>query len=65
VTFKPLGEEEIGHYLTLINPLDKAGGYAAQEHGEVIILKVEGPYSNVVGLPIERLLEELQAVGAV
>jgi septum formation protein len=45
--------------------LDKAGGYAAQEHGEVIILKVEGPYSNVVGLPIERLLEELQAVGAV
>jgi septum formation protein len=64
VTFKPLSETEIAHYLTLINPLDKAGSYAAQEHGEVIIEKVEGPYSNVVGLPMERLLVELAAVGA-
>ena len=65
VTFKPLGEEEISHYLTLINPLDKAGGYAAQEHGEVIIERVEGDYNNVVGLPMARLLEELRAAGAV
>ncbi len=64
VTFKPLTESEIAHYLTLINPLDKAGSYAAQEHGEVIIEKVEGAYSNVVGLPMERLLVELAAVGA-
>lgn len=64
VTFKPLTESEIVHYLTLINPLDKAGSYAAQEHGEVIIEKVEGAYSNVVGLPMERLLVELTAVGA-
>lgn len=65
VTFKPLGDEEISHYLTLINPLDKAGGYAAQEHGEVIIERVEGDYNNVVGLPMARLLEELRAAGAV
>ena len=65
VTFKPLNDAEINHYLTLINPLDKAGAYAAQEHGEVIIDRFEGTYSNVVGLPIERLLEELRVVGAI
>lgn len=65
VTFKPLGEEEIIHYLTLIHPYDKAGSYAAQEHGEFIIERVEGDYSNVVGLPMERLLRELRDVGAV
>jgi septum formation protein len=64
VTFKPLNETEIAHYLTLINPLDKAGSYAAQEHGEIIIERVEGAYSNVVGLPMERLLSELRAIGA-
>ena len=65
VTFRPLGDEEIGHYLTLINPLDKAGSYAAQEHGEVIIEQVEGAYSNVVGLPMERLLVELRTMGVI
>ncbi len=64
VTFKPLGEEEISHYLTLIHPYDKAGSYAAQEHGEFIIERVEGDYSNVVGLPMTRLLQELNALGA-
>ncbi len=60
VTFLPLNAREIDHYLTLINPLDKAGSYAAQEHGELIISRVEGPYSNVVGLPMERLMDELR-----
>ena len=63
VTFKPLDDAGIRHYLTLINPLDKAGAYAAQEHGEVILAKVEGAWSNVVGLPVERLLEELKKIG--
>jgi septum formation protein len=63
VTFKPLTEAEREHYLTLINPLDKAGGYAAQEHGDVIISAVEGSWTNVVGLPMERLAEELAALG--
>ena len=65
VTFKPLDEAGIRHYLTLINPLDKAGAYAAQEHGEVILAKVEGAWSNVVGLPVERLLEELKKIGVI
>lgn len=65
VTFKPLDDAGIRHYLTLINPLDKAGAYAAQEHGEVILAKVEGAWSNVVGLPVERLLEELKEIGVI
>jgi septum formation protein len=63
VTFKPLNEAEREEYLTLINPLDKAGGYAAQEHGDRIIASVDGSWTNVVGLPMEALAEELAALG--
>jgi septum formation protein len=59
VRFKRLGADEITDYLDKINPLDKAGAYAIQEHGETIVEKIEGSYSNVVGLPAERLREEL------
>lgn len=62
VSFKKLSEEELRNYHELINPMDKAGAYAAQEHGEVIIEKTDGSWSNVVGLPMEAvktLLEEL------
>jgi len=61
VTFKRLGPDEIIQYLEQINPLDKAGAYAIQERGELIVSKTEGSYSNVVGLPLERLREELKA----
>jgi septum formation protein len=63
VSFKPLKESEREEYLALIHPLDKAGGYAAQEHGDRIIAGVEGSWTNVVGLPMERLAEELAALG--
>lgn len=63
VTFKPLNPEERRAYLALINPLDKAGGYAAQEHGDKIIAAVAGSWTNVVGLPMERLAEELSLLG--
>ncbi len=59
VTFLPLSGAQISDYLSRINPLDKAGGYAIQEHGELIISEISGSYSNVVGLPLERLREEL------
>lgn len=55
VTFLPLDALQIADYLTLINPLDKAGSYAAQEHGEKIIASVEGSWTNVLGLPMETL----------
>jgi septum formation protein len=63
VLFHPLDAGQIRDYLSLINPLDKAGAYAIQEHGEKIISQIYGSYSNVVGLPVERLREELQRWG--
>ena len=63
VRFKQLGADEIAEYLDRIDPLDKAGAYAIQEHGEMIVEKIEGSFSNVVGLPIERLREELACLG--
>jgi septum formation protein len=59
VTLRPLTAEQIGDYLSKINPLDKAGAYAVQEHGEMIVSESSGSYSNVVGLPVERVGEEL------
>lgn len=60
VSFHPLGKEQVRNYLKKINPLDKAGGYAIQEHGTLIVSEISGSYSNVVGLPLERLRSELE-----
>jgi septum formation protein len=61
VTFRPLDAVAIRRYLTKVNPLDKAGAYAIQEEGDLIVEKIAGSYSNVVGLPVERLEAELRA----
>jgi septum formation protein len=60
VYFKSLTDEEIDYYLTHYQPYDKAGSYGVQEWiGYVAIEKIEGSYFNVMGLPIQRLYEEL------
>ena len=59
VTFLLLDAGQISEYLAKIDPLDKAGGYAIQEHKQMIAKRVSGSVSNVVGLPVERLKEEL------
>jgi len=61
VTFRPLDAVKIRRYLTKVNPLDKAGAYAIQEEGDLIVEKIAGSYTNVVGLPVERLQTELRA----
>jgi len=61
VTFRPLDAVKIRRYLTKVNPLDKAGAYAIQEEGDLIVEKIAGSYTNVVGLPVERLQAELEA----
>ena len=61
VTFRPLTAGQIDNYLSKINPLDKAGAYAIQEHGELIVSEISGSFSNVVGLPVERVEEELKS----
>jgi nucleoside triphosphate pyrophosphatase len=63
VKFRPLRTSEIRHYFELVDPLDKAGAYAIQEHGDLIVEAVDGSLSNVIGLPLERLAEELAACG--
>ena len=59
VTFHSLDELKIRRYLNRVNPLDKAGAYAIQEEGDLIVEKIAGSYTNVVGLPMERLGAEL------
>ena len=55
VWMKPLTREGIHAYHSKIYTFDKAGAYAAQEHGDTIIKRIDGSFSNVMGLPIERL----------
>ena len=61
VTFKQLSDFDIDKYLASIQPLDKAGGYAIQDHGQMIVEEVYGSLSNIIGLPVERLELELEA----
>lgn len=61
VFFRQLGDREIEDYLTLVNPLDKAGGYAIQQHGGRIIERIDGPFDNVMGLPVAAVLAALPA----
>jgi len=63
VTFHHLTESDIRRYFAKVNPLDKAGAYAAQGLGKEIIQRIDGSYSNVVGLPMERTLSALAAFG--
>jgi septum formation protein len=63
VHFRKLSERAIRDYLAKVNPLDKAGAYAAQGHGTEIIERIEGSYSNVVGLPMEATTQALRAFG--
>ncbi len=62
VRFRSLSEAEVLHYLSLVHVLDKAGAYAIQEHGHLLVEKVEGDVDNVIGLPVKRLLQELAGV---
>lgn len=62
VTFHTLSSRQIALYLEAVNPLDKAGAYAVQQHGEWIIERIEGSLSNVVGLPIAALRTALAEV---
>ena len=61
VRFHRLSPSQRKHYLDSIDPLDKAGAYAIQENGHQIVESIEGSFSNVVGLPVSRLAEELEA----
>ena len=59
----PLSDEEIDHYHRKVCPLDKAGGFDIEGGGSVFIHRIEGCYSNVIGLPIAKLAQMLREVG--
>ncbi|MDA3930462.1 MAG: Maf family nucleotide pyrophosphatase [Prolixibacteraceae bacterium] len=60
VRFKELSLEEIDYYISNYKPFDKAGAYGIQEWiGHIGVEQIEGSYFNVMGLPIQRLYEEL------
>lgn len=63
VTFGGLGEQEILDYANSGEPLDKAGAYGIQGLASRFVTRIEGCYSNVVGLPVARVYRLLQAVG--
>lgn len=61
VHFHPLSDEQIAHYVERYQPMDKAGAYAIQEWiGLVGIKKIDGDFYNVMGLPVNKVLQVLQ-----
>jgi septum formation protein len=65
VTMRPMDESAIRAYVATGEPLDKAGAYAIQGIGLQFVDRIEGSYSNVVGLNIAVLMEKLRALGAI
>jgi septum formation protein len=65
VLFKTLSEGEIDWYIRTGEPFDKAGGYAVQGLGSFFVKRIEGSYTNVVGLPVCELMEYLLSEGVV
>ena len=65
VNFKKLSEKEIDWYINSGEPFDKAGAYAIQGIGTFLVKRINGSYTNVVGLPICEVLEYLIKEGVV
>ena len=64
VKFRALSDDEINAYVATGEPRDKAGAYAIQGGAAAFVAGYDGSYSNVIGLPTEKLAERLQAIMA-
>lgn len=60
VTFKSLTDSLIRDYHSKLTPLDKAGAYGIQEHTDMLLERMEGSFTNVVGLPIDEVTAALR-----
>ncbi len=65
VLFKEISPEEMDWYVNCDEPYDKAGGYAVQGKGASFIKSIHGSYTNVIGLPLSEVLEELKHLNVV
>ena len=65
VEFRDLSPREIESYIATGEPLDKAGAYAIQERGASMVKGIKGSYTNVVGLPVCEVIEDLLRLGIV
>jgi septum formation protein len=63
VRFHRLTEQKIDSYLARVNPLDKAGAYAAQSGRSDVIERITGSFTNVAGLPMEKTMRALRNLG--
>ena len=62
VKFRELDDKIITKYFNFVNPLDKAGGYAIQEYGDLIVEKIEGTMENIIGFPTSKFLKVLDII---
>jgi septum formation protein len=60
VLFRELSDEEIAAYVATGDPFDKAGAYAIQNGAAGMVRRIDGSYSNVVGLPLCEVIEALE-----
>jgi septum formation protein len=65
VDMRTSGEAELKAYIATGEPMDKAGAYAIQGIGTFLVTAIRGSYTNVVGLPLARVLEELLTAGVI
>ena len=63
VVFRHLAESDIGMYLDVISPLDRAGAYTVEGVGALLVERFEGCFYNVVGLPLVKLDTMLRTLG--
>jgi septum formation protein len=63
IYFNKVSKKDIYNYVVSKKPLDKAGAYGIQELPKTFINKIEGDYDSIIGLPIKKLLKELEKLG--
>lgn len=64
VKFKMLNDETVRKYLRMIHYSDKAGSYAIQEHGDLLVESVNGSMTNVIGFPLRLFFQMISSSGA-
>lgn len=63
VEFNELTMEEIAWYVSTGDPMDKAGSYGIQGHGNVLVKRIEGDFYNIMGFPLSKFIEDIKAYG--